>query len=46
MNIVGSKELAFALTGQGAMIEVETKLQGALSPDSESGYEWTSKNPR
>ena len=45
MNIVGSKELAFALTGQGAMIEVETKLQGALSPDSESGYEWTSKNP-
>ncbi|MDG1364484.1 MAG: NHLP bacteriocin system secretion protein [Akkermansiaceae bacterium] len=45
MNIVGSKELAFALTGQGAMIEVETELQGALSPNSESGYEWTSKNP-
>ena len=45
MNIVGSKELAFALTGQGAMIEVETELQGASSPDSESGYEWTSRNP-
>ncbi len=45
MNIVGSKELAFALTGQGAMIEVETELQGASSPGSESGYEWTSKNP-
>ena len=45
MNIVGSKELAFALTGQGAMIEVETELQRASSPDSESGYEWTSRNP-
>ncbi len=45
MNIVGSKELAFALTGQGAMIEVETELKQALSSESESGYEWTSKNP-
>ena len=45
MNIVGSKELAFALTGQGAMIEVETELKKALSSESESGYEWTSKNP-
>jgi len=45
MNIVGSKELAFALTGQGAMIEVKTELKPALSSESESGYEWTSKNP-
>jgi len=45
MNIVGSKELAFALTGEGAMIEVKTELKPALSSESESGYEWTSKNP-
>jgi len=45
VNIVGSKELAFALTGQGAMIEVETELKPASSSESISGYEWTSRNP-
>ena len=45
VNIVGSKELALALTGQGAMIEVETELKPALSSESISGYEWTSRNP-
>jgi HlyD family secretion protein len=45
VNIVGSKELALALTGQGAMIEVETELLSATSPESTSGYEWTSRNP-
>jgi len=45
VNIVGSKELALALTGQGAMIEVESELKSTSSSESISGYEWTSQNP-
>ena len=45
VNIVGSKELALALTGQGAMIEVESELKPTSSSESISGYEWTSQNP-
>ena len=45
VNIVGSKELALALTGQGAMIEVESELKPTFSSESISGYEWTSQNP-
>ena len=45
VNKVGSRELAAALLGNGAMIEIEAELEKSDDPSSTSGYQWTSKDP-
>jgi HlyD family secretion protein len=45
INDIGSEEIVEALMSSGGAIEVEAELAQDLSPDSISGFQWTSRGP-
>ncbi|MBS0266662.1 MAG: NHLP bacteriocin system secretion protein, partial [Planctomycetes bacterium] len=45
INDIGSEEIVETLMSSGGAIEVEAKLETDLSPESISGFKWTSRGP-